>query len=139
VVIVEEKRYYLLMTDADDVRVNRRDSYRVYVGIPGTAKLGANIAECEAIVKDVSESGIAFIAKNFKLVILGSIIRLTFHDMKQSMGFDIQAIVIRKEPVKKDECVYGCIIQGKYPKLSKYIARKQIEHLREERLNKDNF
>lgn len=108
---------------------NRREAFRMYIGeeMPLIINMFDGPAAIPVLIKDISESGLAFITKDdfdtkrtFRLKI----------DHNNSM-INMMGVIIRKEFMEHlDSTLYGCKLLEKDQMLSKYIAEKQGEQLR---------
>lgn len=108
---------------------NRRDSYRMYVG--EDMSIYVNTASgpeaLSVLVKDISETGVAFITK--EELDLDRTIRLRIKD--NAVLITMSGVVVRKEFQKNlSAYLYGCKFNERNEKLSRYIAKKQSEALR---------
>jgi len=113
---------------------NRRNSYRMYIG--EDMSLYVNTASgptaFSVLVKDISETGVAFITKED--IDIDRTIRLKLKD--NNVIISISGIIIRKEFLPNlSSNLYGCRFNEKNNKLGKFIARKQGELLRKKTSN----
>lgn len=131
-VSVKGKNYHLIVSKADSKPVNRRDSFRVYIGIKGIAHLGNHRNACEVMVKDLSESGISLITKDEVELNFSTPMRVSFVDTGLKAKFDLSGIIVRKEALQNECFLYGCTLNNKEPnsKLSNYLAQKQREKVK---------
>jgi len=79
------------------------------------------------LVKDLSETGVAFITK--EELDIDRIVRLKIKD--KNLILNMSAVIVRKEFLPHlDSFLYGCKFNERNNKLGNYIARKQGEALR---------
>jgi hypothetical protein len=116
---------YAVHSLIDGIEVNRRGAFRMYLGVNANIVVGENSNTSEAIVKDISYSGIA-ITSYKKIDFVGKKIRITFDDKFLNYHFDLIATMVREIEISEDKYVYGCSFLKEYPMLQKYISEKQI-------------
>lgn len=127
IAVFEGKICYVIETASVGTEVNRRNTFRMYVGIDGVAQLGSNRKAENVIVKDISESGFSFVSKQNLEEFKNIPVRLVFSD--DADKFSLMGIVVRKDTVNEEKNVYGCILNSKNYLLGRYIATKQREKL----------
>lgn len=113
---------------------NRRDSYRMYIG--EDMLLYVNTASgpnaLSVLVKDISETGVAFIAK--EEIDIDRTIRLKLKD--NNVIISLSGVIIRKDFLDNlNSYLYGCKFNGKNSKLGKFLAKRQGELLRKKTSN----
>ena len=109
--------------------VNRRNTYRLYVGADGIAQVGANHKGINVLVKDISEGGFSFVYNEKLSTQAGDPVRLVFNDNKKELRFNLQGRIVRIVELDETKVLYGCRLIIKNTSLSKYIADKQREQL----------
>jgi c-di-GMP-binding flagellar brake protein YcgR len=108
---------------------NRRDSYRMYIGedMPLYVNTSNGPTALSVLVKDISETGVAFITKED--IDVDRTIRLKLKDHNNVIS--LSGIIIRKEFLANlNSFLYGCKFNEKNSKLGIFIARRQGELLR---------
>lgn len=113
---------------------NRRDSYRMYIGedMPLYVNTASGPTALSVLVKDISETGVAFITK--EEIDIDRTIRLKLKDNNAIIS--LSGVIIRKEFLPNlDSYLYGCKFNEKNNKLGKYIAKRQGELLRKKTSN----
>ncbi|MDF2538590.1 MAG: hypothetical protein K0S76_1611 [Herbinix sp.] len=108
---------------------NRRDSFRMYIGedMPLYVNTAAGPTAISVLVKDISETGVAFITK--EEIEIDRTIRLKLKDNNTIIS--LSGMIIRKEFLEHlGSFLYGCKFNEKNNKLGKYLAKKQGELLR---------
>ena len=108
---------------------NRRDSYRMYIGedMPLYVNTASGPTAITVLVKDISETGVAFIYK--EEIDIDRTIRLRLKDNVTLIN--LSGVIVRKEFLQNlNAYLYGCKFNEKNDKLGKYIAKKQNEQLR---------
>lgn len=109
---------------------NRRGSYRVFIGEDMHVFLNAANGQeaLTVLVKDLSESGIGFITK--EELDIGRIVRIKFR--KDRPIINLSATLVRKESNENlGNYTYGGLFLQRSPELSRYIAKRQREYLKE--------
>jgi len=121
--------YHKLDIFGDGKPHNRRDSYRMYIGedMPLYVNTATGPTALSVLVKDISETGVAFISK--EEIDIDRTIRLKLKD--NNVIISLSGIIIRKEFLNNlNSFLYGCKFNEKNSKLGKFIAKKQGELLR---------
>lgn len=114
---------------SDGKPYNRRDSYRMYIGedMPLYVNSATGPTAISVLVKDISETGVAFITKDE--IDIDRTIRLKLKDNITIIS--LSGVIVRKEFLQNlNAFLYGCKFNEKNDKLGKYIAKKQGELLR---------
>lgn len=127
-----EKGIYHCATLVGDAEIiNRRGSYRVYVGseMPITAFTSDGPKNIHVLMKDISETGIGFFSS--ETFDIGRTIRLNLV-LKNNKELRLGAQIVR---IQKDESrpghLYGCRFLEKSPLLAGYLMHLQQEHQRQ--------
>lgn len=108
---------------------NRRDAYRMYIGEDMSIYVNTATGPeaLSVLVKDISETGLAFITK--EEFDLDRTIRLRIKD--NATLITISGVIVRKDFQKNlSAYLYGCKFNERNEKLARYIAKKQSESLR---------
>lgn len=116
------KAMYKITTVSQGFEINRRQAFRLFLGLGGVAQMGANKKAFNVIVKDVSENGFSFVGIE-DMDCVGIPVRLVFNDMK--MGISLMGTVVRKVVVSEKKIVYGCTLSSTNIDLMHYINEKQ--------------
>ncbi|MBP1756060.1 MAG: hypothetical protein H6Q59_2458 [Firmicutes bacterium] len=112
---------------------NRRDSYRMYIGedMPVYVNTATGPSALSVLIKDISETGVGFIAKDD--IDVDRTIRLKLKDNNTILS--LSGVIVRKEFLSNlGSFLYGCRFNEKNDKLSRYIAKKQSEALRKKNI-----
>lgn len=108
---------------------NRRNSYRMYVGedMPLYVNTPSGPIAISVLVKDISETGVAFISKDE--IDIDRIIRLKLKDNNTFLS--LSGVIVRKDFLPNlNSYLYGCKFNEKNNQLGKFIAKRQGELLR---------
>ncbi|MDD3413006.1 MAG: PilZ domain-containing protein [Lachnospiraceae bacterium] len=128
--------YHLFLTNKDVKEVNRRNRYRVWLGVDGIVQIGFNKMTFDVIVKDISSTGVSFILRNDLLkgktisADTNTMIALTFYEEKTETNFRLTATIVRCEAIDENRTLYGCKFASEHRGISKYVNEKQIEKMR---------
>lgn len=121
--------YHKIDLYGDGKPYNRRDSYRMYIGedMPLYVNTASGPTAISVLVKDISETGVAFITK--EEIDIDRTIRLKLKD--NNVIISLSGVIIRKDFLPNlNSFLYGCKFNEKNNKLGKYIMKKQGEQLR---------
>lgn len=126
-VVYKDQNCYKCTMKANGISVNRRDSYRLFVGVEATAQIGTNRKGIETLVKDISESGFSFVTDAKVETQIGVPVHIVFDIEKYH--FNLQGRLVRLEENEANKLIYGCKLILPNSNISKYIAEKQREKL----------
>lgn len=126
-VIYKGESCYKCTMQANGVQMNRRETYRLFLGVEGIAQVGTNRKALSVLVKDISDNGFSFVHTEDMNGFLGEPVRIVF-DIDE-MHFNLQGCLVRVEPLEGEKYIYGCKLIINNPNVSKYIAKKQREML----------
>jgi len=119
-------RYALSVECEDDVKpVNRRNFFRVFLGVEGVLETGVTRRSQEVIIKDISANGLGVICPKQINFPIGTEVQVTFLDEMTDESFDLECTIVRK--VKNDEntVVYGCQLPEVSDSMEKFVALRQ--------------
>lgn len=128
------EKYHVLYSKREGRRLNRRSTYRQYLGIKGMIQIDTTRATHEVIVKNVSETGVAFVSEDMSLHMddIGSF-HLSYQDRESRLNVQIGARVVREEDIDENKRVFGAVVSSTNIPLAEYIARKQKEEIARKR------
>lgn len=113
---------------------NRRGAHRVWVGASGGVTIGDNKHEYAVAVKDISSTGIAFVADESIEIAMGTPVVVSFTDDVQHKSFRLMATAIRSEnSADNKRIIYGCKFKEESNAILKYVNEKQRQNLKETR------
>lgn len=120
--ILYYKNQYLLQVNTPGARSNRRNSFRVSVGVPCWVNM-AGKKPVQTIVKDVSMTGFAITDRKLELhLVSGDRVTITFEDITFKIHLEGKVVRIEKHD---DYVIYGFTIQSICNNLTTYINMKQ--------------
>lgn len=130
--------YHVISSNLSGVKINRRENFRLFLGIEGTATLMGG-KPFDVLVKDISSSGFAVLVDMNKPINVhkNDIMQLEFVDATFNEDFVLNGRVVRMDKTDK-YLLYGCRMVTENPVIDKYIANKQLENrVNSARRNKD--
>ena len=130
--------YHVISSNLSGVKINRRENFRLFLGIEGTATLMGG-KPFDVLVKDISSSGFAVLVDMNKPINVhkNDIMQLEFVDATFNEDFVLNGRVVRMDKTDK-YLLYGCRMVTENPVIDKYIANKQLENrVNSARKNKD--
>lgn len=119
------RKFHAVPVIGEGVASNRRSNYRVYIGTQMTINYftDSGIKTHNAFIKDISETGFAFISKDEFDV--GRTVRLNI-PMPAKMYISITAKIVRAVPSERPmEFLYGCHFSENNPKLATFLMSFQ--------------
>lgn len=122
--------YHKIDISGEGKPYNRRDAFRIYIGedMPIYINTTTGPLALSVLVKDISETGVAFITK--EELETERTIRLKLKDHHHIIS--LSGMIIRKEFLPHlNSYLYGCKFIEKNNKLGGFIARRQGEQLRQ--------
>lgn len=143
-VVVKAVRYqknirHLIIVNGEAQVANRRKAYRLYVGeemlVVNINKFSKDAEPERMLVKDISETGYAFLTKT--PMEMGDKVRLRLPLATRYL--DLDATIVRIEPKEElGKVLYGAKLLHTHPQLNSYIIEKQREKMqaRNRSLNK---
>jgi len=126
-IILGGEAYHILYSANEGKHINRRNTYRQFVGENGVLQLGPNKKAVDVIVRDVSVTGLSFVAYSEYDMEEFGLFHLQYLDKELSLNVQISGHVVRMEKTEDERFVYGCKIVESNFNLGKYISYKQIK------------
>lgn len=127
----ENKIYHCTELVADAEVLNRRGAYRVYIGkyMLLTAFTADGPKKHTVLVKDISETGLAFFSKDEFTI--GRTVRLHL-TLNEKYELQLSCQVIRTQQFEeRPELLYGCKLVEKNAQLTNYLMKVQQEKQRQ--------
>ena len=127
VVKIDGKTYHAISSRHTGVRLNRRNSFRVFVGEEGSAFQTRTGERFPVIIKDISATGIGFLLQGVDEDYFspGDQVHINYIDKEERFGIDVVGRVVRSFETDKG-ILYGCSFSKVYPQINKYVTNKQI-------------
>ncbi|MBO4618242.1 MAG: PilZ domain-containing protein [Lachnospiraceae bacterium] len=131
---VDGKIYHVISSRHTGARLNRRNSFRVFVGEEGSAFELRGGARIPIVVKDISATGIGFITSgdDEEYFMPGDQVHINYMDKEERFGIDVVGRVVRTCVTDKGR-LYGCSFSKVYPQLGKYVTDKQLHKKKKQR------
>lgn len=127
IVKVKGRILYRVVASGEGFEMNRRGNFRLFIGLEGIAQVGQNRRALNVILKDISETGFAFVVENEIQNAEKAPVRLVFKDFDRS--YNLMGYIVRIEKVQEDKIVYGCHMNMRNQLISHYINIKQRQML----------
>ena len=133
-IIYDGKRYHILYCVHEGKHVNRRETFRQYVGYNGILQLGPNRKTIDVTVKDISVTGISFVSvTKYEKKDVG-LFHLSYIDEEFNIPVQLSGEVVRVEELEDTRILYGCRIVETSLNVGSYIAHKQKKEAERRRL-----
>ena len=110
--------------------INRRGAVRLFLGILGDLYLGSTSSPPISVtIKDISISGLAFIADEEVKLAVGKSVVVGFSDGWENVKFTINCTIVRSAEMDRGRILYGCTLNSESNALGKYINEKQRKNM----------
>jgi len=130
------EKFHVFISSKNMKELNRRDSFRLWLGCQGFIQDGLNNKYFPALIKDISATGIGFIVEDKHLEnisyppkMMGTVL-LTFTDETTEAQFKVAATVVRIEEMSAGRKLYGAKFPQENARIAKYVNEKQRERNR---------
>lgn len=120
---------HIIVSERESVSYNRRQSYRVFLGVEGSVKRTETDEPKTVTVKDLSDVGIAFIAKGDSEYQRGDILYINFTEPGGN-SFNLSLVVLRRDNMPDGRITFGCRLKNRSELVSKFITQKQHEQMK---------
>lgn len=127
VISIKGRQQYKVVASGEGYEVNRRNAFRLFVGINGIVQIGINRKAFEVIIKDISETGFSFVTSEDINNAEGLPVRMVFADCNSQ--FSLMGECVRKVVLAENKFLYGCQLKVENVNLQKYINEKQRQML----------
>ena len=128
------KRYHILYCVHEGKHINRRETYRQYVGYNAILQLGPNRKTIDVTVKDISVTGISFVSvQKYEKKDIG-LFHLNYTDEEFGIPVQVSGEDERIEELPDTRTLYGCSIVETSLNIGSYIAHKQKKEAKRRRL-----
>lgn len=124
---IDGVNYHVITSDVVGVKINRRENFRVFVGIDGKASIIGKDVAFDVLIKDVSESGFAILVDITSEIKINKneAVLIDFYDSSIDERFNLAGRVVRAE-VSDRYILYGCRLLKDNDLMRRYIANKQL-------------
>ena len=124
----DNRTYHVITSNMSGVKINRRENFRLFLGIEATARImGGPVFG--VIIKDISSTGFAILVDMNSPIKIhkNDIMQIEFSDKAFEEEFVLSGRVVRMDKTDK-YFLYGCRMTTTNPAVDKYIANKQLEN-----------
>lgn len=123
------KQFVICIDSNEDVEAeNRRDFFRVYLGVEGTMQKSAARKAQEVVIKDISANGVGVICPKTPRLSVGTNVFVTFVDELTSEEFQLECKIVRCVKHNEEMVLYGCQLPEENDAMEKLVALKQRIH-----------
>ena len=120
------KSMYKITSSVEGYEMNRRQAFRLFLGLGAVAQIGINKKAVNVILKDISENGFSFVG-NEDIEVNKSPVRLVFKDTDETIS--LMGVVVRKVKAGEKKIIYGCALTSCNTDIVHYINAKQRYYL----------
>lgn len=125
----DEKKFALCIHSEESVEpVNRREFFRVFLGVSGMIQAGVGTRTQEVVIKDVSANGIGVICPDTLRISIGTSVYVDFIDELTEEEFKLNCVVVRCVRHDEKHVVYGCQLPESSDDMERFVALKQRIH-----------
>ena len=121
----DDRYVHVIIPSVKGHKLNRRNYFRVSVGLPGIARLGFNRKPADVLVHDISYSGFALVTNKEYEIHLKDSVRITYDDDNQHIV--LNGVCIRKKTLSDTRVLYGCLFETRKPQIKDYILKRQTK------------
>ncbi len=127
---------YSLNTITESKTYNRRDSFRCSIGLATTVQCGMHRTPYDAVIKDISATGFAFVLPNSAKVDPNCVVHMLVNDYieetAERYNFNLYGLIVRSYALDAHRTVYGCRLNKAVHGLDKYLMTKERIRMRHE-------
>ncbi len=124
-VVDRDVLYHRISTEESVDATNRRNNFRVFLGLDGVVQVGTNKKAHDVIVKDISANGFGILASMESKFREGQGIHLVFTDPEDDTKFSLRGTIVHAIAVDANTMHYGCVLPREYDSIRRYAAEKQ--------------
>ena len=106
------KPMYKITSSVEGYEMNRRQAFRLFLGLGAVAQIGINKKAVNVILKDISENGFSFVGNE---------------DTDETIS--LMGVVVRKVKAGEKKIIYGCALTSCNTDIVHYINAKQRYYL----------
>lgn len=121
---------HVIASKNDAASYNRRQSYRVFLGIEGKLKAEGSDEEKSVTVKDLSASGIGLIVKKGDNYARGDLLKISFNEAESQTDFNLNVAVVRCEEMEDGRNNVGCILTSNADMVARFVYSKQKKKMK---------
>ncbi len=127
----KQQIFYSVSDDLIGEEHNRRGDYRLFIGEEMPAKVGSEQRERMVVLKDISNSGFAFISQDQLKDPEGLFVYIAYVSClnEEICELDLFGKVVRTMELEDGRYLYGCVLVKKNELIGHYITQKQMEQM----------
>lgn len=126
---MQDRIYLAIACNQEGKRVNRRDTFRVFVGEQGILEIAGTSQRLNVTVRDLSLTGFSFVTDVNDWEDGASVVWLSFPG-RYGEKLRMQGSVVRKKEGEQGRLIVGCRILKCANDLETYVSFKQRENLK---------
>lgn len=125
--------YYAAKGDLNGKGYNRRGEYRLFIGENVNVRIGDMIKERFVVLKDISNSGFAFVYEGEISDAIGMFVTIKYLARIEGKAYELTLAgrVVREMAVTDTKKLYGCALLKRNKMIGQYINQRQMEQLAE--------
>lgn len=120
---------YTISTLAEGKVLNRRESFRCFVGTNTTVMCATNREAYDATIRDISIGGFALVCDAETGFKEGQVLHVLLSDyieeLAENFSFHLYGIIVRTEELRGGRILYGCRMNTKVVGIENYIMKKE--------------
>ena len=121
---------HVIASKNDAASYNRRQNYRVFLGVEGTMESVADPEAKNVLVKDISVSGIGLITKTEEPYKRGDIITVNFNEKESGTDFQLKVLVVRNEEMEDGRFNIGGLVKSNSDVVARFVYSKQQKKMK---------
>ena len=121
---------HVIASKNDAASYNRRQNYRVFLGVEGTMESVADSEAKNVLVKDISVSGIGLITKTEEPYKRGDIITVNFNEKESGTDFQLKVLVVRNEEMEDGRFNIGGLVKSNSDVVARFVYSKQQKKMK---------
>lgn len=123
--------YYAIPAETQGKEYNRRGEFRLFVGEEHHARIGHGGPDRIVLLKDISNSGFAFVYPEDLADSEGAFVYMTYPAKLADSTIELPLFgkVVRKMTLSDGRILYGCVLMKKNELIGHFINQKQMEQL----------
>lgn len=124
-ITIADEGFHKISSNVDGRTINRRDSYRLFIGSPATVMFDLESKVIHVTVKDVSASGFSFVGGKDIMDSYFSTAKLVF--AFAGYDFSLSGTYVRKKIIDDNRVLFACRCSKKDEELERIIMQRQRE------------
>lgn len=121
---------HIIVSKNDGAFYNRRQNYRVFLGIEGTIDAEDGSEPKRATVKDLCANGIGLITQQKENFERGDLMTVVFNEAESGTEFHLKAAVVRNDEMDDGRYNIGCILRSNADVVARFVYDKQKKKMK---------